>query len=66
MSKKPDEKNSMERNGAERAVLPKEAHGRIGQQLRRIYGDMLAEPLPDKFSQLLDELSKSERKNDSK
>lgn len=42
-------------------VLPREAQGRIGQHLRRLYGEILAEPLPDKFSKLLSELSKSER-----
>lgn len=42
-------------------VLPREAQGRIGQHLRRIYGEILAEPLPDKLSKLLDELAKSER-----
>lgn len=43
-------------------VLPVEAQGRIGQHLRRVYGEILAEPLPDKFSKLLSELAKSERK----
>lgn len=42
-------------------LLPKEAQGRIGQHLRRIYGEILSEPLPDKFSQLLDNLAKTER-----
>jgi hypothetical protein len=41
--------------------LPTEAHGRIGRHLRKIYGDMLAEPMPDKFGKLLDELADSER-----
>lgn len=45
----------------EHVVLPREAQGRIGQHLRRIYGEILAEPLPDKLSKLLDELAKSER-----
>jgi hypothetical protein len=42
-------------------LLPREAQGRIGQHLRRIYGEILSEPLPDKFSQLLDNLAKTER-----
>jgi len=42
-------------------VLPVEAQGRIGQHLRRVYGEILAEPLPDKFSKLLHDLAKSER-----
>lgn len=43
------------------AVLSREAQGRIGQHLRRVYGEILAEPLPDKFTKLLDELAKTER-----
>jgi len=42
-------------------LLPREAQGRIGQHLRRVYGEILSEPLPDKFSQLLDSLAKTER-----
>jgi hypothetical protein len=42
-------------------LLPREAQGRIGQHLRRVYGEILSEPLPDKFSQLLDNLAKTER-----
>lgn len=42
-------------------VLPREAQGRIGQHLRRVYGEILSEPLPDKFSQLLESLAKTER-----
>lgn len=41
--------------------LPTEAHGRIGRHLRKVYGDMLAEPMPDKIGRLLDELAKSGR-----
>ncbi|MGD9802248.1 MAG: NepR family anti-sigma factor [Hyphomicrobiaceae bacterium] len=42
-------------------LLPREAQGRIGQHLRRVYGEILSEPLPDKFAQLLDNLAKTER-----
>jgi hypothetical protein len=45
----------------EHFVLPREAQGRIGQHLRRVYGEILSEPLPDKFSQLLENLAKTER-----
>ena len=41
-------------------VLPPEAQGQIGKQLRKLYGDMLSEPMPDKFAELLARLSKSE------
>jgi hypothetical protein len=40
--------------------LPPEALGRIGQQLREVYGELLAEQLPDKFIKLLENLAKAE------
>ena len=39
------------------AGLTPQAHDQIGRQLRRLYQDMLSEPLPDRFSKLLDVLS---------
>lgn len=41
-------------------ALPRELQGAIGKQLKHVYGQMLAEPLPDKFTQLLASLSKPE------
>lgn len=41
-------------------ALPRELQGAIGKQLKHVYGQMLAEPLPDKFTQLLAALSKPE------
>ncbi|MGL4395468.1 MAG: NepR family anti-sigma factor [Hyphomicrobium sp.] len=43
-------------------ALPREVQGQIGKQLRQVYGQMLAEPLPDKFGKLLAELAKTETK----
>lgn len=63
---KDENKDAKGQPEASRVSLPKEAQGRIGQHLRRVYSDILSEPLPDKFAQLLDELAKSERKNDGK
>jgi hypothetical protein len=40
--------------------LPAEARGLIGHQLREEYRRVLAEPLPDKFTKLLNELAQSE------
>ena len=34
----------------------------IGKQLRNVYGRMLAEPLPDRFKKLLDELKAAKPK----
>lgn len=44
------------------ATLPTEIRGELGRQLRQVYGELLAEPLPDKFSQLLNDLAKSEKR----
>ena len=46
--------------------LPPEAQGLIGHQLREEYRRLLAEPLPDKFTKLLDELAQSERQSEGK
>lgn len=43
-------------------VLPTEARGLIGHQLRQEYRRLLSEPLPDKFTKLLDDLARSEQK----
>lgn len=42
--------------------LPPEALGRIGKQLREVYGLLVDEPLPEKFITLLDNLAKAEPK----
>jgi hypothetical protein len=47
-------------------VLPTEAQGLIGHQLRQEYRRLLSEPLPDKFTKLLDDLAHSERKPEPK
>jgi hypothetical protein len=46
--------------GAQKAEtgLTPEAQDQIGRQLRRVYQEMLSDPLPDRFSKLLDALSK--------
>ncbi|MGQ0671525.1 MAG: NepR family anti-sigma factor [Hyphomicrobium sp.] len=43
--------------------LPPEVQGELGRQLRQVYGKLLAEPLPDKFTQLLAQLAKPESKS---
>lgn len=48
------------------AGLPLEAQGLIGHQLRQEYRRLLSEPLPDKFTKLLDALAHSEGKPESK
>ena len=45
------------------AVLPPEAQDAIGRRLRSVYGELVAEPLPDKFRELLDRLAKSEKQS---
>ena len=44
--------------------LPPEAQGLIGHQLREEYRRLLTEPLPDKFTKLLEELARSEGQKD--
>jgi hypothetical protein len=41
--------------------LPLQLQGTIGKQLKHVYGQILAEPMPDRFAQLLESLSKSEK-----
>lgn len=40
--------------------LPIEAQSVISRELRQRYDSMLADPLPDRFTKLLEELAKSE------
>ncbi len=47
-------------NDAAEFQLPAEAQARIGRKLREAYEEVLAEPLPDRFSSLLDELARTE------
>lgn len=37
--------------------LPQSIQGELGKQLRKAYCDLLAEPLPDKFNDLLKRLA---------
>jgi Anti-sigma factor NepR len=43
------------------ASLSVTAQETIGRKLREVYGQLLCEPLPDRFSALLDKLAKSEK-----
>jgi len=42
--------------------LPTTTEAAIALGLKRLYSEMLAEPMPDKFAGLLDQLSKADRK----
>lgn len=42
--------------------LPATAEAEIATGLKRLYGQMLAEPMPDKFAGLLEQLAKADRK----
>lgn len=52
-----DKKETPERPGLE---PPIQAH--LGDQLKKLYGSILSEPIPEKLTLLLDELEKAERK----
>ena len=58
--------NMLSAEAAPETGLPEEARGLIGHQLREEYRRVLAEPLPDKFSKLLDELAMSETQSAEK
>jgi hypothetical protein len=45
--------------------LPSELQGQIGQRLREAYNELIVEPVPDRFVQLLQQLKKSEDQNPS-
>ena len=44
------------------AEAPPDLGKEIGKQLRSLYGRQVAEPLPEKFTILLSQLAKAERK----
>jgi Anti-sigma factor NepR len=52
--------NSVDLPESEMPALPPFVQEEIGRRLRAVYGKLAAEPLPDKFVKLLDELSKSD------
>lgn len=41
--------------------LPVEVQIMLGERLRVVYGELLAEPLPDKFSHLLEQLARGDK-----
>jgi hypothetical protein len=43
----------------EPSALPKTVEAEIGSGLKRLYGQMLSEPMPEKFAGLLEQLAKS-------
>lgn len=45
--------------------LPPEARDVIGEKLRGLYGSLVAEPLPTRFTRLLDELAAKESQADT-
>lgn len=53
-----DPKDPMESSQA--APLPSELQGQIGKKLRESYSELVSEPIPDRFLQLLQELKSKE------
>jgi hypothetical protein len=43
--------------------LPMELQGQIGQRLREAYNELITEPVPDRFVQLLQQLKTREDQN---
>jgi hypothetical protein len=48
-------------NADEPSCLPEGAEAHIAVGLKRLYGQMLSEPMPDKFAGLLQQLAKADR-----
>jgi hypothetical protein len=46
-------------------VLSAEIQRALGSKIRAAYGELVREPLPDKFKKLLEELAQSEKKSDN-
>ncbi len=44
--------------------LSPEVQRALGTRIRAAYGELVREPLPDKFKELLDKLAQSEKKSD--
>jgi hypothetical protein len=51
-------------NRDEPCALPKSAEARIAVGLKQLYNEMLAEPMPDKFAALLQQLSNTPLKTE--
>ncbi|MCM5558811.1 NepR family anti-sigma factor [Pleomorphomonas sp. JP5] len=47
---------------SERPTLEPPIQAHLGDQLKKLYGSILSEPIPEKLTMLLDQLEKSERK----
>lgn len=45
-------------------ALPKEVQSHLGRKLQAVYGEMVQEPVPDKFMNLLSQLSQAETSPD--
>jgi hypothetical protein len=46
-------------------TLPHEVTAHIGEQLRAYYAELMSEPIPDRFVNLLNELGKKDREGQS-
>jgi hypothetical protein len=55
--------NVMQRGG--RARLTTDVQRKLGQQLRAMYDDVVQQGVPDRFSQLLDQIEKAADKDKS-
>ena len=51
---------------SEETQLPSTAEAHIAAGLKQLYGQMLAEPMPDKFAGLLDQLAQADKKTEQK
>jgi hypothetical protein len=55
---------SLSNNLSSEPRLDKMSQGRIGDQLRAMYDDLMQQPVPDRFKDLLDQLDKAHAPKD--
>lgn len=49
--------------GVGKAEKPEQLHEHIGRKLRTMFDDVVAEPIPDKFRELLEDLERKKPKS---
>ena len=62
MSETGEQNQKKRRHRRNKSMLDPVVPAAIGNQLRRVYDDVANEPIPDRFKDLLEQLSRSEKK----
>jgi hypothetical protein len=59
----PAEKQEPERPGKDEPDTPFPVHAHIGRQLRAIFDEVVTQPVPDRFRELLEQLERKQSKD---